>query len=73
MLRQVTLPSGRGVILSDTVGFISDLPTALIKAFQVPCCPAAPSPASPCALPYCQACTRQGPDPALCPAAPLAG
>jgi hypothetical protein len=31
----VALPSGRGAILSDTVGFISDLPTPLIKAFQV--------------------------------------
>ena len=27
--------SGRDVILSDTVGFISDLPTQLIQAFQV--------------------------------------
>ena len=27
-MRQVTLPSGRRIILSDTVGFISDLPTA---------------------------------------------
>lgn len=34
-LRQVRLPSGRAAILSDTVGFISDLPTPLIKAFQV--------------------------------------
>ena len=34
-LRQVELPSGRQVILADTVGFISNLPTPLIKAFQV--------------------------------------
>jgi GTP-binding protein HflX len=30
----VTLPSGRRIILSDTVGFISDLPTHLIAAFR---------------------------------------
>jgi GTP-binding protein HflX len=30
----VALPSGRQVILSDTVGFISDLPTALVAAFR---------------------------------------
>ena len=29
------LPSGRQVILSDTVGFIDNLPPSLIKAFQV--------------------------------------
>ena len=29
------LQSGRQVILSDTVGFIADLPPSLIKAFQV--------------------------------------
>jgi GTP-binding protein HflX len=28
------LPSGRRVILSDTVGFISDLPTELVEAFR---------------------------------------
>jgi len=28
------LPSGRRVILSDTVGFISDLPTQLVAAFR---------------------------------------
>jgi GTPase len=28
------LPSGRKVILSDTVGFISDLPTQLVAAFR---------------------------------------
>lgn len=33
-MRQVKLPSGRQVILSDTVGFISDLPTQLIAAFR---------------------------------------
>nr|WP_244301450.1 GTPase HflX [Stappia sp. P2PMeth1] len=33
-LRRVTLPHGREVILSDTVGFISDLPTHLIAAFR---------------------------------------
>jgi len=32
--RLVRLPSGRAVILSDTVGFISDLPTELIAAFR---------------------------------------
>ena len=32
--RQVKLPSGRAVIVSDTVGFISDLPTELIAAFR---------------------------------------
>ena len=33
-MRQLTLPSGRTVILSDTVGFISDLPTQLVAAFR---------------------------------------
>lgn len=33
-MRVVTLPSGRDVILSDTVGFISDLPTQLVAAFR---------------------------------------
>ena len=33
-MRQVTLPSGQNIILSDTVGFISDLPTDLIAAFR---------------------------------------
>jgi len=32
--RKLKLPSGRQVILSDTVGFISDLPPQLISAFQ---------------------------------------
>ena len=33
-MREVRLPSGRSVILSDTVGFVSDLPTTLIAAFR---------------------------------------
>jgi len=33
-MRQVRLPSGREIILSDTVGFISDLPTQLVAAFR---------------------------------------
>lgn len=33
-MRQVKLPGGRQIILSDTVGFISDLPTQLIAAFR---------------------------------------
>ena len=33
-IRQVTLPSGLQVLLSDTVGFISNLPTELIAAFR---------------------------------------
>ncbi len=33
-LRTMVLPHGRSVILSDTVGFISDLPTHLIAAFR---------------------------------------
>ena len=33
-MRQLKLPSGRQVILSDTVGFIDDLPTHLIAAFR---------------------------------------
>lgn len=32
--RKVTLPSGIDVLLSDTVGFISNLPTQLIAAFR---------------------------------------
>ena len=31
------LPSGREALLSDTVGFITDLPPQLIKAFKVSC------------------------------------
>lgn len=33
-MRAVSLPSGRKIILSDTVGFISDLPTHLVAAFR---------------------------------------
>ncbi len=33
-LRAVALPHGNRVILSDTVGFISDLPTMLVAAFR---------------------------------------
>jgi len=33
-MRAITLPSGRHAILSDTVGFISDLPHDLITAFH---------------------------------------
>lgn len=33
-MRQIKLPSGREIILSDTVGFISELPTQLIAAFR---------------------------------------
>ena len=33
-MRRLTLPSGRSAILSDTVGFISDLPTHLVAAFR---------------------------------------
>jgi GTP-binding protein HflX len=33
-LRAVSLPHGAKVILSDTVGFISDLPTMLVAAFR---------------------------------------
>ncbi|WP_233192705.1 GTPase HflX [Acidimangrovimonas sediminis] len=33
-MRGVVIPSGRKVILSDTVGFISDLPTQLVAAFR---------------------------------------
>ncbi|KAH7387014.1 hypothetical protein KP509_16G000200 [Ceratopteris richardii] len=32
--RSVTLPSGQSVILSDTVGFIADLPIQLVEAFH---------------------------------------
>lgn len=34
LTRQLTLPSGLQVVLTDTVGFIQDLPTGLIEAFQ---------------------------------------
>jgi len=33
-MREIRLPSGRRIILSDTVGFISDLPTTLVAAFR---------------------------------------
>jgi GTP-binding protein HflX len=33
-MRALRLPSGRHIILSDTVGFISDLPHELVAAFQ---------------------------------------
>ena len=33
-MRKVTLPGGQEIILSDTVGFISHLPTSLIAAFR---------------------------------------
>jgi GTPase len=33
-MRGVTLPSGQKIILSDTVGFISDLPPQLVAAFR---------------------------------------
>jgi GTP-binding protein HflX len=33
-LRAITLPHGAKVIVSDTVGFISDLPTMLVAAFR---------------------------------------
>lgn len=33
-MRGIVLPSGRQAILSDTVGFITDLPTHLVEAFR---------------------------------------
>jgi GTP-binding protein HflX len=33
-MRGIVLPSGRQIILSDTVGFISELPTELVAAFR---------------------------------------
>ncbi len=33
-MRAVDLPSGQRIIVSDTVGFISDLPTQLVAAFR---------------------------------------
>jgi len=33
-LRQLRLPNGQGVVLADTVGFVSDLPHELINAFH---------------------------------------
>jgi GTP-binding protein HflX len=32
--RLVKLPNGKGVVMSDTVGFISDLPTELVASFR---------------------------------------
>ena len=34
IVRQIRLPSGRRVLLSDTVGFIRNLPTTLVDAFR---------------------------------------
>ena len=33
-MRKITLPTGDEIIMSDTVGFISDLPTQLVAAFR---------------------------------------
>jgi GTP-binding protein HflX len=33
-MREIALPHGRRIILSDTVGFVSDLPTMLVAAFR---------------------------------------
>ena len=33
-MRAIKLPEGRDAILSDTVGFITDLPTELVAAFR---------------------------------------
>jgi GTP-binding protein HflX len=33
-MRSIKLPNGKDCVLSDTVGFISDLPTMLISAFR---------------------------------------
>jgi GTPase len=33
-LRRVELPKGTAIVLSDTVGFVSDLPTGLVAAFR---------------------------------------
>lgn len=33
-MRRLDMPSGKTIILSDTVGFISDLPTMLVAAFR---------------------------------------
>jgi GTPase len=34
IVRQVRLPSGRRILMSDTVGFIRNLPTTLVEAFR---------------------------------------
>jgi GTP-binding protein HflX len=33
-MRAIKLPNGRGCVISDTVGFVSDLPTHLVAAFR---------------------------------------
>lgn len=33
-MRSISLPSGKKIIMSDTVGFISELPTTLVAAFR---------------------------------------
>ncbi|MBG1231575.1 GTPase HflX [Aestuariivirga litoralis] len=33
-MRNITLPTGRKIIVSDTVGFISELPTTLVASFR---------------------------------------
>ena len=33
-MREISLPSGKEIILSDTVGFVSNLPTHLVAAFR---------------------------------------
>ena len=33
-MRAIRLPNGKGCVLSDTVGFVSDLPTHLVEAFR---------------------------------------
>lgn len=34
LMRRIMLPSGREIVLSDTVGFVSDLPHELVESFQ---------------------------------------
>ena len=41
-MRNLTLPSGRTIILSDTVGFISELPTTRMTSPTAPSCSARP-------------------------------
>ena len=33
-MRSIKLPNGKGCVISDTVGFVSDLPTHLVAAFR---------------------------------------
>jgi GTP-binding protein HflX len=33
-MRSIKLPNGKGCVISDTVGFVSDLPTHLVEAFR---------------------------------------